>query len=466
MGFLSRIMAKAHDWNTRRKMERLFRREEDPYGYFSHPHELGKQALAETMLAGRRYARALEIGCAEGAFTRRLARLCGEVLAVDISPTALSRAREWLKDVGNVRFLQANARELDFSPDWDLIVVSEFLYYIEKKPLPAGELDRFLSRLAGLVAPGGRVLVLHSFAGPAECAVRSGYVERLLAAGGLRPEREQVGGDDLHKCRYLASLLIRSETPAPAGDKEETKMPRLKRLMTVAFTATAVALSAHDMSPKQEAQLKRVFPEAAEFSEKHVNLTEEQVAQASAKLGDDLVVEEREVRLLAAHNEEAKLLGHAVYFSIKDKDGDPVKGLVGLRTDGMVKKVVLFSHDKADPLTQEAFLGQFTGKKTDPVQWGNAVKPARGHEAASKVVAQAIHRSAILAEEAVLLTGDPHREEVQVKNKANKASSHDTHTPAYQCPMKDTPAQTKPGRCSKCGMMLEKLDTDKVGHKH
>ena len=37
-------MAKAHDWNTRRKMERLFRREEDPYGYFSPPHELGKQA--------------------------------------------------------------------------------------------------------------------------------------------------------------------------------------------------------------------------------------------------------------------------------------------------------------------------------------------------------------------------------------------------------------------------------------
>jgi len=269
--------------------------------------------------------------------------------------------------------------------------------------------------------------------------------------------------EDPRKRRYLASLLTRSETLEIAGDKEEMKMLTLKRLLTVAFTMTAIALSAHDMSPKQEAQLKRVFPEAAEFSEKHVNLTEEQIAKASTKLGGKLVAEEWEVRLLAAHNADDELLGHAVYFSVKDRDGDPVKGLVGLGTGGMVKKVVLFSHDKADPLAQEEFLGQFTGKNSDPVQWGNSVTPARSHETVSKTVAQAIHRSVILAEAAVLLTEDPHREGVQVKN---KASAHDTHAPAYQCPMKDTPAQNKPGRCSKCGMMLEKLDTDEVRHKH
>lgn len=38
-----------------------------------------------------------------------------------------------------------------------------------------------------------------------------------------------------------------------------------------------------------------------------------------------------------------------------------------------------------------------------------------------------------------------------------KPSSDDSRPPMYQCPMKDAPAQNKPGRCPKCGMLLEKV---------
>ncbi len=427
MGLLSRVLIGVHDWNTRRKMERLFRRGEDPYGYFSHPHELEKQDRAGKMLSDRRYSRALEIGCAEGAFTRRLAACCDSVLAVDISTTALARARDRLGANKNVQFMRANVRELNVSGGWDLIVVSEVLYYLDKDILPVDAFDRLLARLAALLVPGGRILVLHSFASESEHFIRAGYVRRFLNVDGLRLTKEETGGCDPKKSRYLVSLLTKNESPAMAGPKEATHMHKIKRLMAAAVTATAVAVGAHDMSPKQEAQLKTVFPEAVGFVEQHVNLTNEQAAQVTAKIGHRLETQEREVRLLGAKAADGDFLGHAVYFSIKDKDGDPVKGLVGLNLDETVKKVAVFSHDKADPLAQESFLSQFAGKSTNPVLWGPAVKPAVGRKEASKIAVNAIHKAAVLAEIASM----EHMEMGTEKSEQSEGHEHDHKNHAH-----------------------------------
>ncbi len=453
-----------HDWNTRRKMERVFRRSEDPYGYFSHPHEIGKYDLMEKMLSDRRYSRALEIGCAEGAFTSRLAALCDSVLAVDISSTAVARARQRLAKSKNVRFMRANVRELDVSPEWDLIVVSEVLYYLDKAVLPVDAFDRFLARLAALLAPDGRILVLHSFAGERQRMVRAGYVRRFLNGNDLRLTEEKIGGSNPQKSRYLISLLTKSELPVIPGPKEGINMHKTKRLMAAVLTATAVAVGAHDMSPKQEAQLKTVFPEAAGFVEQHVNLTNEQAAQVSAKLGHRSEIQAREVRLLGAKGADGGYLGHAVYFSIKDKDGDPIKGLVGLNLDETIKKVVIFSHDKADPVAHEGFLSQFAGKSTDPVQWGKAVKPAAGPAAASQAAAKAIHRAALLAEAAMSAMTDGRHDEGEAA--MEKGSVDDAPSAAYQCPMKCSPAQNNPGRCPKCGMSLEKVKDEEHDDGH
>lgn len=206
-------------------------------------------------------------------------------------------------------------------------------------------------------------------------------------------------------------------------------MSQLKRFMTTVFTVTAISLSAHDMSPKQESQLKTVFPEAVGFMEKHVSLTDKQAAQASTKISGKLGTEDREVRLLAAKSVDGGILGHAVYFSVKDKDGDTVKGLVGLGTDGMVKKAVIFSHDKADPVAQEGFLSQFAGKSTDLAQWGKAVKPAPGREAASKAAAKAIHKATVLAETASMarMANDEHdddRGDANANKHGHKGHAH------------------------------------------
>jgi SAM-dependent methyltransferase len=59
-----------------------------------------------------RRMRVLEIGCGTGRITRALARLFGEVYAVDISSEMVERARLALRDYPNAHVFQNNGRDL------------------------------------------------------------------------------------------------------------------------------------------------------------------------------------------------------------------------------------------------------------------------------------------------------------------------------------------------------------------
>ena len=70
----------------------LFSRE-DPWDY-SSPYEQLKYRHTLEMLPQEPFARALELGCAEGLFTEMLSKYADAVLAMDISDRALERAKE------------------------------------------------------------------------------------------------------------------------------------------------------------------------------------------------------------------------------------------------------------------------------------------------------------------------------------------------------------------------------------
>lgn len=55
--------------------------------------EREKYASQVNLLGDRRYGRALEIGCGSGCFSRLLAGIADEVVALDVSPLAVERAR-------------------------------------------------------------------------------------------------------------------------------------------------------------------------------------------------------------------------------------------------------------------------------------------------------------------------------------------------------------------------------------
>lgn len=102
----------------------------DPWGFESLWYEARKRDVAMAALPDPRYGAAFEAGCATGMLTERLATRCDSLLAVDLVPRAVDRARERVAGHRHVRVATAN-----LPADWpagarfDLIVLSELGYY-------------------------------------------------------------------------------------------------------------------------------------------------------------------------------------------------------------------------------------------------------------------------------------------------------------------------------------------------
>jgi SAM-dependent methyltransferase len=119
------------DQEIRTFMDGLWKRG-DPWDIESSEYERERHAHLLRMLRGRRYTRALEIGCGAGNLTRLLAVRADQIVALDISQTAIDRARALGADPAVVDFRMANI--MDYKPHndgpWDLIVFSETICYL------------------------------------------------------------------------------------------------------------------------------------------------------------------------------------------------------------------------------------------------------------------------------------------------------------------------------------------------
>ena len=138
----------------------------DPWELESSAFEQAKYARQLELLGGRRAERVLEIGCGAGCFSRLLASTARHVLALDISPTAIARARASGTDLGSVDFRVANIMGYDPHTEgpWDLVVMSETIYYL-------GWLYSFFdvawlaAQLFGATKVGGRFLMANTYGG-------------------------------------------------------------------------------------------------------------------------------------------------------------------------------------------------------------------------------------------------------------------------------------------------------------
>lgn len=202
-----------HDWLTRRKMERVFARRVDAFSYGTSSYERARQD-AVAAVAERPVHHALELGCGEGYLTERIASCCDRLTAVDISPTALARARIRLAAAGDrVAFVEANIRSwVPPVAGFDLIVASDVLNYLGERHqgLPLVQEPEFLlwlTRLTGWLAPGGRLLLAHGYVGPEERRGRVAYRTRLERLG-LVLEREWEAGAGLHPSGAVCLLSL------------------------------------------------------------------------------------------------------------------------------------------------------------------------------------------------------------------------------------------------------------------
>ncbi|HYJ79119.1 MAG TPA: class I SAM-dependent methyltransferase [Longimicrobiaceae bacterium] len=96
---------------------------------------------------------ALEVGCGRGAFTRALARHFERVIAIDLSPAMVRRARELSRTIENVDFRQADLSTCDLpSAGFDCIATIATLHHLP--------LEDALKKLDAALKPGGVLLVL------------------------------------------------------------------------------------------------------------------------------------------------------------------------------------------------------------------------------------------------------------------------------------------------------------------
>jgi SAM-dependent methyltransferase len=104
----------------------------DHWEFESSTFEQARFARCLAVLERRHYPRVLELGCGAGAFTHHLARLADHLIALDISPTAIDRARTLEIGPAAVDFRQANIMEYDPQTEgpWDLIVLSDTICYL------------------------------------------------------------------------------------------------------------------------------------------------------------------------------------------------------------------------------------------------------------------------------------------------------------------------------------------------
>lgn len=140
----------------REYFEDLYAAERDPWRFETSEYEHEKYDRTIAALEGRRYARALEVGCSIGVLTRRLAGSCDSLLALDVSERAVAVARERLADVPGVTVERRSLPEDTPDGPFDLIVCSEVLYYWDRELL-----SEALAKLSARLEPGGSLLAVH-----------------------------------------------------------------------------------------------------------------------------------------------------------------------------------------------------------------------------------------------------------------------------------------------------------------
>ncbi len=128
----------------------------DPWGY-RNDYETLKYEQTLDLIRDAEIGTALEIACAEGEFTRRLAAHAGQVLATDIAPTAVARAAQACADLSNCSFQRLDLLTEEPPGSYDLIVASEVLYYLDPAAMQA-----FVAKVARHLRLGGIFLTAHA----------------------------------------------------------------------------------------------------------------------------------------------------------------------------------------------------------------------------------------------------------------------------------------------------------------
>ena len=134
----------------------LYARDPDPWGFRTRDYERAKYDDTVAALDSRRFRKAVEVGCSIGELTARLGPSCDALLGVDIAEAALEQARDRNAASPHISFARMTLPDEQPQGRFDLIVLSEVLYYFGRP-----DLGRVAAWVAGALEPGSVALLVH-----------------------------------------------------------------------------------------------------------------------------------------------------------------------------------------------------------------------------------------------------------------------------------------------------------------
>lgn len=92
-----------------------------------------RKAISYTILSGYNYSSILDIGCGKGTFTHLLKKHNNRVVGIDLSETAIRKAKESYPDI---EFIAMDVRDLSsLDEQFELVVVMTTFAYVDEWPV-------------------------------------------------------------------------------------------------------------------------------------------------------------------------------------------------------------------------------------------------------------------------------------------------------------------------------------------
>ena len=156
----------------------LYARNIDPWDFDTSEYERLKYADTLAQLPPGRFRSGVEIGCSIGVLSGLLAERCDQLLGVDFAEAALAEARRRHAGRGNLTFSRLHVPREKPAGRFDLIVLSEILYFMDR-----GDVQATARVVAKVSEPGAAVILVHWLGDSADHPLHADEaVEEFVAA--------------------------------------------------------------------------------------------------------------------------------------------------------------------------------------------------------------------------------------------------------------------------------------------
>lgn len=182
--------------------DRLYAADPDPWRFTTSVYEDAKYAATLAALPRERYASAVEVGCSIGVLTERLAARCDRLIGLDVAQAALDAAAARCRDRAGVAFAISTLPATPPPGRFDLIMLSEVLYYFDEAGVRA-----MAAAVAAMASDGADIMLVH-WLGPTPDYPLDGETAVTVFLG-LLPQATVIAQQRTHEYR-IECLRLRA----------------------------------------------------------------------------------------------------------------------------------------------------------------------------------------------------------------------------------------------------------------